>query len=800
MTQVFISYSRKDLVFVERLAKDLKAAGLETWYDLSGLEIGAHWGMEIQAAIRHSQYIIIVLSPNSIVSEWVEREFIYASNHKLKIIPLIHKSCDLPLWSVTMHYIDMQGRNYKRHFGELLQVLGVEPGQAISAAGSAEAVARQAAEEKARLEEQARQKSIAEEKQRQEAEERLRLEEEKRVHQAALELEKSRQETQKRQQRAAEITRLQQEIETALAGEQWKKARLLITQLNHLGPQARTLANGLRKHLPNSRIPGWVWAAPVVLVVIALLGLWVRVNMGVAWPAPTAVPNATGTYIPTPIPTITSTFTLTLPPTATLTPFLNPTSIVTVVSTPGIGSTWPRPADGMAMVFVPAGTFTMGDTIAQAMAECQKFENDCQQSWFTSEQPPHNVALNAYWIDKTEVTNFMYAMCVKAGACQMPSQSSSSTRASYYGNPQFDNYPVTFVNWTNASAYCTWAGARLPTEAEWEKAARGADGSTYPWGNISPSCSLANLDPYGKSACEGDTSMVGSYPSGASPYGALDMAGNVWDWVNDWYGAAYYASSPASNPPGPSSGTLRVLRGGSWTNNENGMRSAIRVWNIPSLSYDYFGFRCAHNEMSPFMSILTPVPNLTLTTMPAIDPSMGTVSGSIMWDNEPFEGVLVKLCTKWLTTCSGTEFTGVTDAGGTFTINGVSPGDYQVITKYPGQNDETRAQSKLLGQVGSPLVVKVLAGQMAKVDRVDICKVDLVLFAPTLNGNSVVTFSWKAYPGASSYMFDVIGTNISVFPLPSTSYTITLPSGNYQWRVQANGPACSQGFGNFTMP
>ena len=129
MTQVFISYSRKDLAFVERLEGDLRAVGLEVWYDLSGLEIGAHWGMEIQAAIRQSQYIIIVLSPNSVASEWVEREFIYASSHNLKVIPLVHKTCDLPLWSVNMHYIDMQGRNYKRHFGELLKVLGVEAGQ-----------------------------------------------------------------------------------------------------------------------------------------------------------------------------------------------------------------------------------------------------------------------------------------------------------------------------------------------------------------------------------------------------------------------------------------------------------------------------------------------------------------------------------------------------------------------------------------------------------------------------------------------------------------------------------------------
>jgi hypothetical protein len=299
--------------------------------------------MEIQAAIQKSQFIIIVLSPNSIVSEWVEREFIYASNHKLKIVPLIHKECDLPLWSVTMHYIDMQGRNYKRHFGELLQVLGVEPAREPSAAESQAASAtRLAAEEKTRQEQQGRQKRIAEEKQRQETEDRLRkeaeektrqeqlasqksaaeekqrLEAEERLHQkeelqvrrAALELERSRVETQKRELRAAEITRLQEEIETSLAGQHWEKARLLISQLKDQGPEGQALAGSLRKRLPKIRIPGWAWVIPAVLVVIIILGFLVRRVLGTAWLAPTS--TSTATAAATRSPTQTSTFTLTL--------------------------------------------------------------------------------------------------------------------------------------------------------------------------------------------------------------------------------------------------------------------------------------------------------------------------------------------------------------------------------------------------------------------------------------------------------------------------------------------------------
>jgi serine/threonine-protein kinase len=240
------------------------------------------------------------------------------------------------------------------------------------------------------------------------------------------------------------------------------------------------------------------------------------------------------------------------------------------------------------MVWVPAGEFTMGS-------------NDGD----SDEQPVHTVYLDDYWIDQTEVTNAQYAACVAAGTCAPPGDSSSASRGSYYGNPDYDDYPVIYVSWRDADAYCAWREARLPTEAEWEKAARGNDGRTYSWGDNSISGELANscdvnceLDWKDANIDDGyaDTSPVGSYPAGASPYGARDMAGNVWEWVADWYDRYYYNSRAANeNPAGPLSGGYRVLRGGGWFNNEWDVRAALRLRSRPDVRYDGSGFRCARD-------------------------------------------------------------------------------------------------------------------------------------------------------------------------------------------------------------
>jgi eukaryotic-like serine/threonine-protein kinase len=267
-------------------------------------------------------------------------------------------------------------------------------------------------------------------------------------------------------------------------------------------------------------------------------------------------------------------FTETQPPAQSPTATKPKTSTITKSPAPAIGPTQISQLDGMIMLYIPSGEFTMGS----------------DQGW-PEQKPVHMVKLDEFWIDQTEVTNGMYALCVKSGKCRSPKQINSNMRPSYYNDLTYDPYPVIFVTWTDANNYCKWAGKRLPSEAEWEKAARGTDGRVYPWGNITPNKSLANFN-----MDIGDTQPVGSYPKGQSPYGALDMAGNVQEWVNDWYGPTYYVSSPKENPPGPANGNFRMLRGGSWFYNEFYNRSAYRNSLVPNGSAYDVGFRCAAGQ------------------------------------------------------------------------------------------------------------------------------------------------------------------------------------------------------------
>ncbi|HEY9075746.1 MAG TPA: SUMF1/EgtB/PvdO family nonheme iron enzyme [Anaerolineaceae bacterium] len=267
------------------------------------------------------------------------------------------------------------------------------------------------------------------------------------------------------------------------------------------------------------------------------------------------------------------------------------------------GETWVSPADGATLVCVPEGSFLMGSNAYDA-------DDDAK--------PAHTVALDAYWIDQAEVTNSQFEAFVNATGYLTEAQKGVT---SYYYNQARKawekesgaswkmpkgpgsnlagraDFPVVLMSWQDADTYCRSVGRRLPTEAEWEKAARGTDARKYPWGDEFPNCTLANFNKTGTTGgtdyCVGDVLKVGSLPRGSSPYGAWDMVGNVSEWVADWYSSTYYKSSPVQNPKGPSSGRGHIYRGGNWSFGSVHMLVYRRMYLEMNVIYDFMGFRCA---------------------------------------------------------------------------------------------------------------------------------------------------------------------------------------------------------------
>jgi eukaryotic-like serine/threonine-protein kinase len=307
-------------------------------------------------------------------------------------------------------------------------------------------------------------------------------------------------------------------------------------------------------------------------------------------------------------------------PTATITP--TPTETVPPATpTLGVGSTWTRPKDGMVMVFVPAGDFQMGTN----------------EAGFNNAQPKHVVSMDAFWIDSTDVTNTMFKMFIGEtgyktdaekktfGQIFQPDKSIPQVRNATWLQPRGPgtnvggmDHPVVQVSWNDANKYCKWAGdsVSLPTEAQWEKAARGTDGNKYPWTGASFGPTTLNFAdqslydwvvawnragdpgvPWGGSGNDGFifTSPAGYYPAGASPYKALDMAGNVMQWVADFYGDGF--AGGLDNPEGPASGLQHVLKGGWWSKTETGNYTFIRNGKASNYTSDFIGFRCAATQI-----------------------------------------------------------------------------------------------------------------------------------------------------------------------------------------------------------
>lgn len=292
-----------------------------------------------------------------------------------------------------------------------------------------------------------------------------------------------------------------------------------------------------------------VWGLGIAAALLLTAGLFFGLGYGLLYirqgPAREVVVVVTATGLPiAATPAATAARAATLPPKATANPSL------------GIGSTQTRAKDGMVMVYVPAVTdYSMSSN--------------------------YQVSLDAFWMDEHEVTNAMYKKCVEAGGCESPSD------LLYYNN---QNYPVVYVDWNKANAYCAWADVRLPTEAEWEYAARGGlNGQDYPWGDETPFCtpSAENGAQYGLCFPNSPIGVKNFQPNG---YGLYDMAGNVREWVGDWYGN--YPSGSFENPTGPKGGKYRVLRGGSWVDNVDDLRVSDRAGFNPDATVDYIGFRC----------------------------------------------------------------------------------------------------------------------------------------------------------------------------------------------------------------
>ncbi|MCK4315304.1 MAG: SUMF1/EgtB/PvdO family nonheme iron enzyme, partial [Anaerolineae bacterium] len=337
------------------------------------------------------------------------------------------------------------------------------------------------------------------------------------------------------EERQAQLAQLYEHLQAAAVQEDWAHVLALGKQIQKIAPGYRDVpavvaqAKAQMRRLWYKRIPAWAWIVGGVALLALLIGLG---GWAAGW-------------------------------------WTKPPALGTICDESGCnGDTQTRPADGMTMVYVPAGEFEMGST-----------EGD------DDEQPVHTVALDGFWIDQTEVTNAQYRQCVEAGDCDPPLHSNSSTRDSYYGNSTYDDYPVIHVSWFQANAYCEWAGARLPTEAEWEYAARGPNGLIYPWGNSAPNDTLLN---YNRNV--GDTTEAGSYLDGASWCDVQDLAGNVWEWVADWY--EDYPSTAQTNPTGPAGGDYKVLRGGGWLISQSYVRAVSRYHYTPGHRTHFVGFRC----------------------------------------------------------------------------------------------------------------------------------------------------------------------------------------------------------------
>jgi len=573
--KVFLCHASAGKSVVRKLSHRLAAEGwIDPWLDEEKLSFGQHWTTVIEDALDAADIVLIFLSRNSVQKEgFVQRELNYAWELSLEkprnvifLIPFRLDDCEVPRYLSSRQWGDYFGEKEESTYQILLRSLKQRHEQKLRL--EAEEQKQREAANRERMEREAKEKA------ERDAAEKLALEKAERENaELAREIVKRKaaeKAVRKKAERevAEKVARQKADRDIAEKAEP-KNSELPVGQIANLSRTPTQKKEPEKKPARKFDFPKIVIAT--IIIITLLFGFWgvsYFINQLSTLGPTHAVTPTDNNLVGTIDSLVTSTvraLTASAAPTATLTPKPpTPTStpkLPTSIPTLGIGST----KDGMTLVFVPAGEFTMG-------------------SEYLAEQ---SVYLDSFWIDQTEVTNKMYAWCVQAGVCRPPKPDSSWGDNGYFGNSEYEDYPMVDVDWYMAKTYCEWAGRRLPTEAEWEKAARGTDAREYPWGNDSPNDTLLNYN-YNIAG----TTEVGKYPAGASIYGALDMAGNVEEWVSSLDQFYPYSATDGRedlNASGP-----RVLRGGAWY---DGNDYYVRTWFRLSEEYgnwgDGIGFRCA---------------------------------------------------------------------------------------------------------------------------------------------------------------------------------------------------------------
>lgn len=542
--KVFISYAWENdlktwvLEFATRLRSDGVNAILDQWETVPGDQLPEF----MEKSVRESDFVVFICTPTykkksdlrkggvGYEGHIITGEIFQKNNHR-KFIPVLRKgkwTTASPSWAISKLFIDFRGEPYSEaSYQQLLNtLLGKSPAAPPLRGDTLREIADHEAAERA-----------AREKAEKEAAEKTQLEAEELVKQKVAKEKTDSEAAEKISQEKVE-QELKREVGKLLKNERWLKRKY----------QWDMFFLNIRYKLSLFFIDVRFYFFPVLFGLIVIAGfIYVFFYM----------PK----NIPVQVPTPTFTSTATLPPSSTSTESSTPMLV-------------PLPTEitdkGVLMVLVPAGKFIMGSNNGD-----------------DNQKPAHEVYLESFYIDKYEVTNALYEICLNAGVCSPLKSESSNTRLSYYGNVQYNDYPVIYVDWFQAKTYCEWRGARLPTEAEWEKAARGTDGKTYPWGE-DINCSKANYNN-----CRGDTTRVGIYERGKSIYGVYDLAGNVWEWVGSAYEEYPYVASDGREMFNNQS--IWIQRGGSWNFGDVETMTTFRGWNYVSNATDRTGFRCARS-------------------------------------------------------------------------------------------------------------------------------------------------------------------------------------------------------------